>query len=234
MLQVEDLHAGYGESEVLKGISLTVAEGEVVTLIGANGAGKTTTLMTICGIVRARRGRITFQGREIQRLAPHQIVRLGLAQSPEGRKVFPRLSVQENLEMGAFTRTQAHEVRADYDRMYALFPILAERRRQPAGSLSGGEQQMLAVARALMARPRLLLLDEPSLGLAPQIVLRIFDVLRDLNQAGTTLLVVEQNARLALTLAHRGYVMETGRVTISDRADRLLANEQVRSAYLAE
>ncbi len=234
MLRVDDLHAGYGESEVLKGISLNVEAGEVVTLIGANGAGKTTTLMTICGIVRARRGRITFEGREIQSLAPHEIVRLGLAQSPEGRKVFPRLTVQENLEMGAFTRTDAREVQADYDRMYALFPLLAERRRQPAGSLSGGEQQMLAVGRALMARPRLLLLDEPSLGLAPQIVLKIFDVLRDLNRAGTTLLVVEQNARLALRLAHRGYVMETGRVTLSDRAERLLVNEQVRSAYLAE
>jgi branched-chain amino acid transport system ATP-binding protein len=234
MLRLDGVHAGYGESEVLKGISLVIEAGEVVTLIGANGAGKTTTLMTICGIVRARQGRITFEGRDIHGLPPHEIVRSGIAQSPEGRKVFPRLTVQENLEMGAFTRTGVRDLGADFDRTYALFPILAERRRQAAGSLSGGEQQMLAVGRALMARPKLLLLDEPSLGLAPQIVLRIFDVLRELNRAGTTLLVVEQNARLALRLAHRGYVMETGRITLSDAADRLLVNEQVRSAYLAE
>lgn len=234
MLVLEDVRAGYGAIEVLRGISLTVGEGEIVTLIGANGAGKTTTLMTICGIVKARGGRITFAGRDLAGVPSHEIVRLGLVQSPEGRKIFPRLTILENLEMGAFTRSDADGVRRDLDRVYALFPILAERRHQAGGTLSGGEQQMLAVGRAIMARPKLLLLDEPSLGLAPLIVKRIFEVIGELNQQGVTVLLVEQNARMALKLAHRGYVMETGRITLTDRAAALLNDPAVQGAYLGE
>ncbi len=234
MLVLEDVRAGYGAIEVLRGISLTVGEGEIVTLIGANGAGKTTTLMTICGIVKARGGRITFAGRDLAGVPSHEIVRLGLVQSPEGRKIFPRLTILENLEMGAFTRSDADGVRRDLDRVYALFPILAERRNQAGGTLSGGEQQMLAVGRAIMARPKLLLLDEPSLGLAPLIVKRIFEVIGELNQQGVTVLLVEQNARMALKLAHRGYVMETGRITLTDRAAALLNDPAVQGAYLGE
>jgi branched-chain amino acid transport system ATP-binding protein len=233
VLVVDDLHAGYGAIEVLKGVSLEVNEGEIVTLIGANGAGKTSTLMTICGFVPARRGRVSFQGKDLGGLQTHEIVTLGLVQSPEGRKIFPRLTVLENLEMGAFTRRDAG-VAADIDRVFALFPILGQRRLQPGGTLSGGEQQMLAVGRAMMARPKLLLLDEPSLGLAPLIVTRIFEVIKELNAEGVTILLVEQNARMALKLAHRGYVMETGKIILQDKAAALLENPSIRAAYLGE
>ena len=235
LLTVEPLRAGYGPSEVLKDISLEVNEGEIVTMIGANGAGKTTTLMTISGAVRARAGRIVFQGAEIQNRPPHEIVRLGLCQSPEGRKNFPRLTVLENLELGAYTRNDTAGIKKDIDHAYELFPILRERKDQFGGTLSGGEQQMLAVARALLGRPKLLLLDEPSLGLAPLIVLKIFDVIRKLNaEEGMSVLIVEQNARLALKLAHRGYVMETGVITMSDKASSLLNDQRVKDAYLGE
>jgi branched-chain amino acid transport system ATP-binding protein len=234
MLELEDLRAGYGNIEALHGISLSVGEGEIVTLIGANGAGKTTTLMTISGCVRARTGAIRFRGRDISGLPPHEIVALGLVQSPEGRKIFPRLSVAENLEMGAFTRRDPDGIAADQNRVFELFPILGERRRQPGGTLSGGEQQMLAIARALMARPKLLLLDEPSLGLAPLVVSRIFEVIRELNREGATILLVEQNAQMALKAAHRGYVLETGTIAMADAADKLLADPRVRSAYLGD
>ena len=234
MLELEDLRVGYGNIEALHGISLSVGEGEIVTLIGANGAGKTTTLMTISGCVRARTGAIRFRGRDISGLPPHEIVALGLVQSPEGRKIFPRLSVAENLEMGAFTRRDPDGIAADQNRVFELFPILGERRRQPGGTLSGGEQQMLAIARALMARPRLLLLDEPSLGLAPLVVSRIFEVIRELNREGATILLVEQNARMALKAAHRGYVLETGTIAMADAAGKLLADPRVRSAYLGD
>jgi branched-chain amino acid transport system ATP-binding protein len=234
LLALENLHAGYGAIEVLKGISLHIDAGEIVTIIGANGAGKTSTLMCISGLLRTRRGRILFNGQEIQSLPAHQIVRLGLCQSPEGRKVFPKLTVQENLEMGAFTRHNTAEIRRDIQRVCELFPILQERRAQFAGTLSGGEQQMLAVARALMGRPKLLLLDEPSLGLAPMIVLKIFEVVKQLNAEGMSILLVEQNARLALKLAHRGYVLETGAITHSDRGSVLLHDPKVQEAYLGE
>ena len=234
MLELEDLRVGYGNIEALHGISLSVGEGEIVTLIGANGAGKTTTLMTISGCVRARSGAIRFRGRDISGLPPHEIVALGLVQSPEGRKIFPRLSVAENLEMGAFTRRDPDGIAADQNRVFELFPILGERRRQPGGTLSGGEQQMLAIARALMARPKLLLLDEPSLGLAPLVVSRIFEVIRELNRDGATILLVEQNAQMALKAAHRGYVLETGTIAMADAADKLLADPRVRSAYLGD
>jgi branched-chain amino acid transport system ATP-binding protein len=234
MLEVRDLRAGYGAIEVLKGISLRVDEGEIVTLIGANGAGKTSTLMTICGFVPARGGEILFEGKSLRGVPAHEIVQRGLVQSPEGRKIFPRLTVEENLEMGAFTRRDADGVAKDRERMFGLFPILAERRAQPGGTLSGGEQQMLAVARALMARPRLLLLDEPSLGLAPLVVARIFAVIKQLNADGVTILLVEQNARMALKLAHRGYVLETGTITLHDKASALLQNPSIQAAYLGE
>ncbi|MEK6609226.1 MAG: ABC transporter ATP-binding protein [Myxococcota bacterium] len=234
MLALEDVRAGYGAIEVLRGISLTVDEGEIVTLIGANGAGKTTTLMTICGLLRPRAGRVTFLGRDLAAMPTHEIVRLGLAQSPEGRKIFPRLTVLENLEMGAFTRRDTEGVACDLEKVFSLFPILAERRGQPGGTLSGGEQQMLAVGRAMMARPKLLLLDEPSLGLAPLVVKRIFEVVAELAKDGVTILLVEQNARMALKLAHRGYVMETGCITMTDSASALLEDPRVRSAYLGD
>jgi branched-chain amino acid transport system ATP-binding protein len=234
LLQVEGLTAGYGAIEVLKGVSLEVGEGEIVTVIGSNGAGKTTTLMCISGCVPARAGRVVLAGREIQGIPAHQIVSLGICQVPEGRKIFPRLTVQENLEMGAFTRRDKQGIAADIERSFQLFPILKERRRQAGGTLSGGEQQMLALARALMGRPKLLLLDEPSLGLAPLIVIRIFDAIRELNREGTAVLVVEQNARLALQVAHRGYVMETGRITMSNQASALLNDPRVQAAYLGE
>lgn len=236
LLQVEGLQAGYGPINVLHGLSLEVNPGEIVTMIGANGAGKTTTLMALSGVVKARAGRVVFDGRDLvgDRVPAHDVVRLGLAQSPEGRKIFSRLTVRENLEMGAFTRRDPAGVAADLDRMFTLFPILAERQRQMGGLLSGGQQQMLAIARALMARPKLLLLDEPSLGLAPQIVVQIFDVIRDLNRQGAAVLLVEQNARMALKVAHRGYVLETGRITFSDKAEVLLNDPRIRAAYLGE
>jgi branched-chain amino acid transport system ATP-binding protein len=234
MLRVEGVRAGYGPCEVLKGISLTVHAGETVTLIGANGAGKTSTLMCVSGCLAARSGRIVFDGKDITRLPPHEIVALGLVHAPEGRKIFPRLTVLENLEMGAYTRRDPAGVKRSLERVYALFPILAERRGQVGGTLSGGEQQMLAVGRALMAEPRLLLFDEPSLGLAPLIAARIFEVIAELNRQGATILLVEQNARMALRLAARGYVMETGEITISGEAAALLENDRVKCAYLGE
>ena len=234
LLIVENLHAGYGPIEVLKGITLEVRPGEIVAIIGANGAGKTTTLMTISGGVRARSGRIAFNGRDITELPAHEIVHLGICQSPEGRKIFSRLTVLENLEMGAFTRSDKSGIRADLEKAFHLFPILKQRQSQTGGTLSGGEQQMLAVARALMGRPKLLLLDEPSLGLAPMIVLKIFEVIRELNREGMAILLVEQAARMALKLAHRGYVMETGEITMSDEAAKLLNDRRVQEAYLGE
>ncbi len=234
LLDVKDLRAGYGVIEVLKGISIHVDAGEIVTVIGANGAGKTTTLMTISGIVSARGGSISFAGSDLTSVSAHDIVKLGLAQSPEGRKIFPRLTVLENLQMGAFTRNDEPGIKQDIEKAYHYFPILKDRQKQLGGTLSGGEQQMLAIARALMARPKLLLLDEPSLGLAPMIVVKIFDVIRDLNKQGMSVLLVEQNARMALKLAHRGYVMETGAITFSDKADVLLNDPRIQAAYLGE
>jgi len=234
LLQVENVRAGYGAIEALKGISLEVGEREIVTLIGANGAGKTSTLMCISGINKVRSGRILFQGEEIQNLPAHEIVARGISQSPEGRKIFPRLTVLENLEMGAFGCRDPQRVRQDLEHAFSLFPILQERQHQPGGTLSGGEQQMLAVARALMSRPKLLLLDEPSLGLAPMICVKIFEVIRKLYEEGTTVLLVEQNARMALKLAHRGYVMETGNIQMADRAEALLSDPRVKEAYLGE
>ncbi|AWM42088.1 ABC transporter ATP-binding protein [Gemmata obscuriglobus] len=235
MLEVRDLEAGYGPINVLHRLSLTVNPGEIVTMIGANGAGKTTTLNAVSGVVKTRAGSVTFDGKPLAGVPAHNIVRLGLAQSPEGRKIFARLTVRENLEMGAFTRADADGVRADIKKAYSMFPILEKRQAQPGGLLSGGEQQMLAIARALMSRPKLLLLDEPSLGLAPQIVVQIFDVIRTLNrEQGMSVLLVEQNARMALKVAHRGYVLETGRITCTDRADVLLHDPRIREAYLGE
>jgi branched-chain amino acid transport system ATP-binding protein len=234
LLHVENLRAGYGPIEVLKGISLEVHEGEIVTMIGANGAGKTSTLMCISGVNKVRSGRIVFRGEEIQNLKPNLVVLKGLSQSPEGRKIFPRLTVLENLQMGAFTRNDPHGVRDDLEKALVMFPILKDRQAQAGGTLSGGEQQMLAVARALMCRPKLLLLDEPSLGLAPLICIKIFDVVRELNRQGTTVLLVEQNARMALKLAHRGYVMETGSIVMADKADVLLNDKRIQDAYLGE
>jgi branched-chain amino acid transport system ATP-binding protein len=234
LLELRDVRAGYRAGEVLKGISLEVGEGEIVTVIGANGAGKTTTLMCISGVHRPRSGSIRFRGQEIAGRPAHEIVRDGVCHAPEGRKIFPRLTVRENLAIGAFTRRDRDGIRDDIARCFSLFPILSERQSQPGGTLSGGEQQMLAIARSLMGRPKLLLLDEPSLGLAPMLVLQIFDVIRDLNREGMSILLVEQNARLALKLAHRGYVMETGAILMADEAHRLLADRRVRSAYLGE
>jgi branched-chain amino acid transport system ATP-binding protein len=234
LLAIDKLRAGYGPIDALHDISIEVNEGEIVAMIGANGAGKTSTLMSISGVLRARAGRIQFQGQDISKLPAHQIVKLGLAQSPEGRKIFPRLSVLENLQMGAFTRNDPPGVADDIEKAFAMFPILKERKGQAGGLLSGGQQQMLAIARALMARPKLLMLDEPSLGLAPQIVVQIFDVVKELNKAGMSILLVEQNARMALKVAHRGYVLETGRVTMADAADKLLVDPRVRAAYLGE
>ena len=233
MLELLDINTFYGNIQALKGVSLEIAEGEIVTLIGANGAGKTTTLMSICGAVPPRSGVIKFEGRAISDMRPNEIVALGISQVPEGRRIFPYLSVAENLDMGAFLRDDREGVKEDVEYIYGLFPILAERRHQAGGTLSGGEQQMLAISRALMARPRMLLLDEPSLGLAPLVVKRIFEIIRKINAENkTTIFLVEQNANLALKVAHRGYVMENGRIIMSDRADQLLTNEDVRKAYL--
>jgi branched-chain amino acid transport system ATP-binding protein len=234
ILRVDDIHTYYGSIHALKGISIDVREGEVVTLIGANGAGKSTTLRSINGLNHPRRGRIHFQGRDITNAAPHEVVKMGVAQSPEGRKLFPRMSVLENLEMGAFQRTDRSGMREDLERVYSLFPRLAERKSQKAGTLSGGEQQMVAMGRALMARPKLLMLDEPSMGLAPIFVEKIFEIVQEINQQGTPILLVEQNALMALDVARRGYVMETGRIAITDDAKALRENEQVRKAYLGE
>ena len=234
LLDVKDIHVFYGNIEAVKGMSFHVDRGEIVCLIGANGAGKTTTLRTVSGLLRPGEGAIFYEGQRIDLLPAHEIVGLGVAQSPEGRRIFPRMSVRENLDMGAFIRRDPAGQREDMDRIMDLFPILKERARQAAGTLSGGEQQMLAMGRALMARPRLLLLDEPSMGLAPIVVQTIFDTIRDINDQGMTVLLVEQNAAQALSLAHRGYVIETGRIVLEDEASALLENEQVRKAYLGE
>jgi branched-chain amino acid transport system ATP-binding protein len=234
ILEVGDIHTYYGSIPALKGVSLTVNDGEIVTLLGANGAGKTTTLRSINGLNRPRQGTIRFQGREITTTAAHDIVKRGIAQSPEGRRLFPRMSVTENLEMGAFQRNDKSEIRSDMERVFELFPRLQERRHQKAGTMSGGEQQMCAIGRALMARPKLLLLDEPSLGLAPIFVERIFEIIRQINEQGTSILLVEQNALMALDAADRGYVLETGRIVLADKAAALKTNEDVRKTYLGE
>jgi len=234
ILALEDVHVYYGAIHALKGVSLTVNPGEIVTLIGANGAGKSTTLRAINGINKPRQGTIRFQGEDITGDAPHRIVKSGIAQSPEGRRLFPRMSVTENLEMGAFQRTDRENLAEDMDRVFTLFPRLQERRMQKAGTMSGGEQQMCAIGRALMARPKLLLLDEPSMGLAPIFVERIFETVVEVNKQGTPVLLVEQNALMALDVAERGYVMETGRIALSGPASELKTNAQVRKAYLGE
>lgn len=234
MLEVKDVHTYYGNIHALKGVSLRVDEGEVVTLIGSNGAGKTTTLRTIQGLLRPRQGSILFEGGSLNLLSTQAIVRLGISQSPEGRLIFPRMTVLENLEMGAFSRRDSLGIKSDLERVLNIFPRLRERINQKGGTLSGGEQQMLAIARALMARPRLLLLDEPSMGLAPMLVTQIFSIVRDINAQGTTILLVEQNARMALTVAHRAYVLQTGQIAIAGTAKALQSNEMVRKAYLGE
>ena len=233
LLDVKDIHVFYGNIEAVKGMSFHVDRGEIVCLIGANGAGKTTTLRTVSGLLRPAEGAIFYDDQRIDLLPAHEIVGLGVAQSPEGRRIFPRMSVRENLDMGAFLRKDA-EQRQDLDRMLELFPILKERARQAAGTLSGGEQQMLAIGRALMTKPKLLLLDEPSMGLAPIVVERIFQTIREISTQGVTILLVEQNAAQALGLANRGYVIETGKIVLEDEARALLANERVRKAYLGE
>ena len=232
MLQIDQLEAGYGQTSCLKGVSLEVHEREIVALLGANGAGKTTTLMTISGLVSVHAGTIAFQGESILGSAPERVVSLGISHVPEGRRILPRLTVLENLGLGAYLRRDDAAIKRDLDRAFALFPLLAQRQRQLAGTLSGGEQQMLAIARGLMARPKLLLLDEPSLGLAPKLVVTIFETIKRINQEGVTLLLVEQNAFLALQIAHRGYVLETGRIVLTDTAAALAANPQVKAAYL--
>ncbi len=234
VLSLEDVHVYYGAIHALKGVTMTVGAGEIVTLIGANGAGKSTTLRAINGLNRPRQGRIRFEGRDITMAPPHEIVGGGIAQSPEGRRLFPRMTVTENLEMGAFQRNDRAEIKADMDHVFQLFPRLHERRSQKAGTMSGGEQQMCAIGRALMARPKLLLLDEPSLGLAPIFVERIFETVVEDNKQGTTILLVEQNALMALDVASRGYVLETGRIALADDAASLRDNEQVRKTYLGE
>jgi len=233
MLKLSNVESYYGNIQALKGIDIEISEGEIITLIGANGAGKTTTLMSICGVVPPRRGEILFMGRPIHEMSPDRIVALGISQVPEGRRIFPFLTVTENLDMGAFLRKDKNGIKKDIEYIYDLFPILAERRNQAGGTLSGGEQQMLAISRALMARPKLLLMDEPSLGLAPLVVRQIFEIIEKINTENqTTIFLVEQNANLALKIAHRGYVMENGRITLADAAASLLANEEVKRAYL--
>ncbi len=233
-LEVKNVHTYYGHIHALKDLSLTVEKGEVVTLIGGNGAGKSTTLNTMSGLLKPRQGSIQFEGEELTRFRPHEIVAKGVVQVPEGRRVFGRLTVTENLEMGAFTCRDPKIMKSNIDRVFALFPRLEERRKQVAGTLSGGEQQMLATGRALMANPRLMLLDEPSMGLAPVLVDSIFDTIKQLHAGGTTILLVEQNARMALMVAKRGYVLQTGVVLLSDTAENLRKNEMVRKAYMGE
>ncbi|MCG8473329.1 MAG: ABC transporter ATP-binding protein [Desulfobacterales bacterium] len=233
MLKLSNVNTYYGNIQALKDLSIEINEGEIITLIGANGAGKTTTLMSISGVVKPRSGEILFDGQPIHTMNPEKIVTMGLCQVPEGRRIFPQLTVLENLDMGAYLREDKEEVKKDLDYVMDLFPILKERRNQAGGTLSGGEQQMLAISRALMARPRLLLLDEPSLGLAPLIIKQIFEIIKRINKEnGTTIFLVEQNANLALKSAHRGYVMENGVVTLSDTAQNLLSNQEVKKAYL--
>ena len=232
MLDLSGVDTYYGNIQALRGITLNIKQGEIVTLIGANGAGKTTTLMTICGVVPPHSGAIHFEGKPIHYMPASQVVRLGISQVPEGRLIFPQLTVMENLDLGAYLRKDKQEIANDLEYIFNLFPILAERRKQTGGTLSGGEQQMLAISRALMGRPRLLLLDEPSLGLAPIIISQIFEIIKQVNADGTTVFLVEQNANQALKIAHRGYVMENGVITMQDSAANLLVNENVRKAYL--
>jgi branched-chain amino acid transport system ATP-binding protein len=232
MLEVHDIHTYYGNIHALKGISLQVDQGEIVTLIGANGAGKTTTLRTISGLLKPREGSVRLNGEDLQKYPAHDIVYRGVAMVPEGRRIFSKLTVSENLEMGAYSRTDKAGIKEDFDYVYHLFPRLRERRVQVAGTLSGGEQQMLATARALMARPTLILMDEPSMGLAPILVESIFDTVQEINKKGTTVLLVEQNAAMALQIAHRGYVLQTGQIVLADSAENLRKNEMVQKAYL--
>jgi branched-chain amino acid transport system ATP-binding protein len=234
LLELSDVHTYYGAIHALRGVSMNVEEGEIVTLIGSNGAGKSTTLRTISGLLRPRQGEIKLRDERIDGRRPHEIVALGICQSPEGRRVFSRMSVHENLEMGAFARRDRSGIPADFERVYGLFPRLKERTAQRAGTLSGGEQQMLAIGRALMAAPRVLLLDEPSMGLAPILVEQIFDIIRTINKSGTTVLLVEQNALMALGIANRGYILQTGEIVLTDSADKLRQNPAVRKAYLGE
>lgn len=232
LLELRNVHSYYGNIQALKGISLTVNEGEIVTLIGSNGAGKSTTLRTISGIIHPRIGEVLLDNKRIDQIPPHDVVKLGVLQSPEGRRIFPRLSVRDNLEMGAFTRNDTAEIAQDMERVFDLFPRLRERANQKGGTLSGGEQQMLAIGRALMGRPRVLLLDEPSMGLAPVLVEQIFNIIKEINSQGTTVLLVEQNALMALEIAHRGYVLQTGQIVLADTAKALSENEMVQKAYL--
>jgi branched-chain amino acid transport system ATP-binding protein len=235
MLELIDIYTNYGSIEALRGVSLKINEGEIVTLIGANGAGKSTTLMTISGINTAKKGRVLLNGQDITRLQPDKIVQKGISQVPEGRRIFPLLTVRENLMMGAYLRKKDAQYKKDLKQIFSFFPILEQRRNQDGGTLSGGEQQMLAIARALMNNPKILLLDEPSLGLAPLVVKNIFSIIRDINKEnGTTILLVEQNAKMALESSHRGYVLETGHIVLEDRSENLLHNESVKKAYLGE
>ncbi|BDI32394.1 ABC transporter ATP-binding protein [Capsulimonas corticalis] len=234
MLTLENVHVSYGPIRALHGVSMTIGAGEVVTLIGANGAGKSTTLRAISGLVHASSGRILFEDKDITQMSSAEIVRLGIGHSPEGRRVFANMTVRENLELGAYCRKDRAGIREDFDRAITLFPRLKERIGQNAGTLSGGEQQMLAMGRALMGRPKLLLLDEPSLGLAPFLIRDIFSIITDINKQGTTVLLVEQNAHMALGVAHKGYVLETGHIILSDSAQQLLANDDIKKAYLGE
>jgi len=234
LLELADVHTYYGNIHALKGISVTVDQGEIVTLIGSNGAGKTTTLKTISGILHPKKGTVTLEGKRIDHVPPHEIVALGICQSPEGRRIFPRLTTMENLEMGAFHRTDPAGIPEDMERVFSLFPRLKDRRSQQGGTLSGGEQQMLAIGRALMSRPRILLLDEPSMGLSPVLVETIFEIIQDIHAQGTPILLVEQNALMALQVANRGYVLQTGRIVLQDTAANLGENEMVRKAYLGE
>lgn len=232
MLTINDIHVYYGAIHALKGVSIKVEEGQIVSLIGANGAGKSTTLRTVSGLLRPREGNIIFEDNDITKVAVQQLVKSGISQVPEGRRIFANMTVMENLELGAFTRKDKSSLKPDYDMVFSKFPRLDERRTQRAGTLSGGEQQMLAMGRALMSRPRLLLLDEPSMGLSPIFVKEIFGIIRDINQTGTTILLVEQNARMALSIADYGYVMETGRITLEGPGQELAASEEVQKAYL--
>lgn len=234
MLKLENVVTYYGNIQALKGISLEIEQGQIVTVIGANGAGKTTTLKAICGLCSVTSGKIYFQGKDITGKPTSDIVGSGIAMVPEGRRIFPRMSVLENLQLGAYLNNNKNEIKKDMDRVFELFPILKQRLKQVAGTLSGGEQQMLAMGRALMAKPKLLLLDEPSMGLAPMIVSSIFDIIMEINHNGTTILLVEQNAQMALSIAHKGYVIETGNIVLEDTADNLLHNEQIKKAYLGE
>jgi branched-chain amino acid transport system ATP-binding protein len=234
LLELDNVRTYYGNIRALKGISMEVNEGEIVCLIGGNGAGKSTTLMTISGVLTPEEGDVVYQGQSIVSLRPDNIVQMGICQVPEGRMIFPLLTVMENLDLGAYLRKDQDGIKADIERVFGLFPILRERTKQAGGTLSGGEQQMLAIGRALMARPKLLLLDEPSLGLAPILVDAIFDIIRQINDQGTTILLVEQNAQLALQFSHRGYVLETGEITLADTSEALRTNEEVKKAYLGE